>query len=170
MRSLALPLGALLVSLSLASCGSGDDGDAVATDPVPTSSTASPSPSAPPTVGTYPAFEPTDYTFELTVACFCMGAGSPIEVTVADSEVVGAVYGMPQSGGRDGTIAEGDPADKIFWVTINEIIEKANDTSAARVDVDWPVGQDYPNSVFVDQDKQIADEEIGYTIAHVEVG
>ena len=69
----------------------------------------------------------------------------------------------------DGEIKEGDPADKSFWLTINDVIEQANDTKAARVDVDWPAGQDYPNSVYVDGDKQIADDETGYTIAKVEV-
>ena len=90
-------------------------------------------------------------------------------VTVADAEVVGAVYGMGQSGGRDGEIQAGDPADENFWMTINDVIEKANDTEAARVDVDWPAGQDYPNSVYVDGNEQIADDETGYTIANVEV-
>ena len=171
MRSIALSIAALLLPLSIAACGSGDDGDDVATDPEPTTatSTPTPSPTAEPTVGTYPEFEPTDYTFELTVSCFCMGAGAPIVVTVADAEVVGAVYGVGQSGGRDGDIQEGEPADKVFWLTINDVIEKANDTKAASVDIDWPAGQDYPNSVYVDGDKQIADDETGYTIAKVEV-
>ena len=171
MRSLALSVAALLLPLSLAACGSSDDGDDVATDPGPTTatSTPTPSPTAAPTVGTYPEFEPTDYTFELTVTCFCMGAGVPVVVTVADAEVVAAVYGLGQSGGRDGEIKAGDPADKIFWLTINDVIEKANDTEAARVDVEWPAGQDYPNSVYVDGDQQIADDETGYTISKVEV-
>ena len=170
MRSLALSVAALLLPLSLAACGSSDDGDDVATDPGPTAtSTPTPSPTAAPTVGTYPEFEPTDYTFELTVTCFCMGAGAPVVVTVADAEVVGAVYGMGQSGGRDGGIKAGDPADKNFWLTINDVIEKANDTEAASVDVEWPAGQDYPNSVYVDGSKQIADDETGYTISKVEV-
>ena len=170
MRSFVLSVAALLLPLSLAACGSSDDGDDVATDPGPTAtSTPTPSPTAEPTVGTYPEFEPTDYTFELTVSCFCMGAGAPIVVTVADAEVVGAVYGMGQSGGRDGGIKAGDPAEKNFWLTINDVIEKANDTEAASVDVDWPADQDYPNSVYVDGDKQIADDETGYTISKVEV-
>ena len=93
MRSFALSVAALLLPLSLAACGSSDDGDDVATDPGPTAtSTPTPSPTAAPTVGTYPEFEPTDYTFELTVSCFCMDAGEPVVVTVADSEVVSAVY------------------------------------------------------------------------------
>ena len=171
MRSIALSVAALLVPLSLAACGSGDDGDDVATDPAPATATNTPSPTtsptAAPTVGTYPDFEPADYTFELTVSCFCMGAGAPIEVTVADAEVVGAVYGMDDTG-RGGAQA-GDPADTFMWLTINDVIAKANDTSAAKVDVAWPAGQDYPDSVYVDGDKQIADDEVGYTIAKVHV-
>jgi hypothetical protein len=118
-------------------------------------------------VGTYPAFEPTDYTFQLTVSCFCMGAGVPIAVTVVDAEVVGAVYAM-DDGGRGGTKA-GDPADESFWLTINDVIDKANDTEAATVTVDWPDGQDYPNNVYVDGDQQIADDEVGYTVTDVQV-
>ncbi len=168
MRSIALTAAALLLPLSLAACSSGDDD--VATDPAGTPSatpTASPSPTAAPTVGTYPPFEPTDYTFELTVSCFCMGAGVPIEVTVADAEVVGAVYGLAD-GGRGGTEA-GEEADQAFWLTINDVIDKANDTDAASVQVEWPAGQDHPDSVYVDGSEQIADDEVGYTVADVQV-
>jgi hypothetical protein len=167
MRSLALSVAALLVPLSLAACGSSNDGDDVATDPAPTTATSTPGPTAAPTVGTYPAFEPTDYTFELTVSCFCAGAGAPITVTVEAAEVVGAIYAADDTG-RGGAQA-GDPADQSYWLTINDIIDKANDTKADRVDVDWPAGQDYPNSVFVDSKKTMADEEVSYTIADVVV-
>jgi len=169
-RTFALSLAALVLPLSLAACGSDDDGDQdVASDPAPTSATSSPSetpsPTAEPTVGTYPAFGPTDYTFQLEVSCFCMGAGVPIEVTVEDAEVVGAVYGTDDNG--RGGVKQGDPADTAFWLTINDVIDKANDTEAAKVDVDWPAGQDYPNSVYVDGDKNMADDEAGYTISDV---
>jgi hypothetical protein len=167
MRSLALSFAALIVPLSLAACGSSDDGDDVATDPAPTTATSTPSPTAEPTVGTYPEFAPTDYTFELTVSCFCAGGGTPIKVTVAEAEVVGATY-TTDSTGRGGAQA-GDTADKSYWVTINDIIDKANDTKADRVDVDWPAGQDYPTSVYVDSEKTMADEEVSYTIADVVV-
>jgi Family of unknown function (DUF6174) len=166
MRSIALSAAALLLPLALGACGADGDSD-VATDPAPSTATGSPSPTAAPTVGSYPEFGPTDYTFELTVSCFCMGAGVPIQVTVADAEVVGAVYGMAD-GGRGGT-KEGDPADKVFWLTINDVIEQANDTDAASVQVEWAAGQDHPSSVYVDGDQQIADDEVGYTIADVEV-
>lgn len=167
MRPIARAAAALLLPLSLAACGSGDDD--VATDPATdTASTSStPSPTAAPTVGTYPAFEPEDYTFELSVSCFCPGAGVPIEVTVVDAQVVGAVYGM-DDGGRGGAQA-GDEADQHFWLSINDVIDEANDTSAASVEVDWPAGQDYPNSVHVDHHKDVADDEVGYTVADVQV-
>jgi uncharacterized protein DUF6174 len=170
MRLLALAFAALL-PLSLAACGSEDDGDDVASDPAPTSATATPTPTptptSSPTVGTYPAFEPTDYTFVLSVSCFCMAAGVPIQVTVVDSEVVGAVYGMDDTG--RGGVKAGDPADHSFWMTINEIIDAANDTEADKVRVDWPAGQDYPTSVYVDGEKGMADDEVGYEIADVVV-
>ena len=173
MRTVALSAAALLLPLGLAGCGAGDDGDDVASDPAPTSatSTPTPSPTASPTVGTYPEFAPTDYTFTLSVSCFCMSAGAPITVTVTDAQVVGAVYADSGSGsgtGRGGT-NPGDPADKNFWMTINDVITQANNTTADKVTVDWPAGQDYPNQVYVDQNKQIADDEIGYTIADVQV-
>jgi hypothetical protein len=165
-RTLARSFAAVLLPLSVAAC-SGDDGDDIAADPAPTTATSSPSPTAAPTVGTYPAFEATDYTFELTVSCFCLGSGVPIEVTVTDAEVVGAVYGMDDSG--RGGVKQGDPADQAFWLTVNDVIDKANDTGAARVDVDWPAGQDYPNTVYVDGDEMVADDEVGYTVANVQV-
>jgi Family of unknown function (DUF6174) len=171
-RTFALSLAALILPLSLAACGSGRDGDRdVASDPAPTSATPSPSeapsPTETPTVGTYPAFEPTDYTFELSVSCFCMGAGVPMEVTVADAVVVGAIYG--EDGGGRGDVKQGDPVDQGLWHTINDVIDEANNTEAAKVDVDWPAGQDYPNSVYVDGAENIADDEVGYTIANVVV-
>jgi predicted small lipoprotein YifL len=171
MRTIALSFAALLLPLSLAACGSDGDSDDVASDPAPTSASPTPSPTesptASPTVGTYPAFEPENYTFELNVSCFCMGAGVPIEVTVANAEVVGAVYGMDDSGRGGGK--KGDPADESFWMTINDIINRANNTEADTVRVDWPAGQDYPNSVYVDGEKTMADDEVSYGIANVVV-
>ncbi|HRD61267.1 DUF6174 domain-containing protein [uncultured Nocardioides sp.] len=167
MRALALTIAALALPLCLAGCGSEDSGGDVAGDPTPTVTSSSPPEPAPePTVGSYPAFAPTDYMFTLTVSCFCMGAGTPIQVTVADSEVVDAAY--TEGGGRGGA-EPGEPADNAFRLTINDIIDRANDTEADKVTVDWPAGQDYPSSVYVDQQKNAADDEIGYTIEGVQV-
>jgi ABC-type glycerol-3-phosphate transport system substrate-binding protein len=158
--------------LVLTACGT-DDGS-VADDPGPSEATSTTPSSAPtdeptaePTVGTYPPFEPQNYSFQLSVACFCAGAGVPIEVTVEGGSVVDAVY-VADDTGRS-AVKEGDPADKVFWLTINDIIDAANNTRAARVDVVWPPGQDYPSSVYVDQDERTIDEEVGYTVSNVEV-
>ena len=157
--------------LVLVACG--DDDGRVAEDPAPSSATSSPTssptdePTAEPTVGTYPPFEPESYTYHLSVSCFCIGAGVPIKVTVEDSVVVAAVYTADDHGRS--AVKKGDPADKSYWLTINDIIEAANNTKAARVDVDWPEGQDYPNSVYVDEDERVIDEEVGYTLSRVKV-
>ena len=155
----------------LVACG---DGDArVAEDPAPSSATASPSSTATseataePTVGTYPPYGPESYTYHLSVSCFCLGAGVPIKVTVEDGVVVNAVY-LADDNGRS-AVKKGDPADKTYWLTINDIIDAANNTQAASVEVDWPEGQDYPSSVYVDEDEQLIDEEVGYMLSNVKV-
>ena len=150
----------------LSACGTGSDGAVV--DPAPTNPTASsgsPTPEATPTVGSYPSFTPSDYTYTLRVQCFCAGAGTPIRVTVVGGKVTRAVYAESGRG-----VHRGDPADGRLAVTIAQVIGAANDTGAATVEVTWPAGQDYPSSVSVDQSKQMADEEIGYTVSDVVIG
>ena len=149
-------------ALALVLTGCGNDEPDVASDP-----TTEPTPTAEPTVGTYPYFEPQDYAYTLMFSCFCPDAGTPIRVTVVDDEVTDAVLtadGQGRGGGK-----KGDPAPQYTWMTIDDIIEAANDTEAAEVRVEWPAGQDYPDSVYVDHDTNVADEENGYTISDVQV-
>jgi hypothetical protein len=161
MTRLTLAASAAVLSLILAGCGG--DGDDVATDPG--AGPATTEPTAAPTVGTYPAFEPEDYTYTLVVACFCAGGGTPVDVTVRDGEVIDAVYDGDGRGADAGT-----PADEFMWLTINDVIDEANDTEAASVQVDWPAGQDYPTSVYVDEDLDTVDEERGYQLSSVVLG
>ena len=161
MSRLALAFPAALLSLALTACG-GDNSD-VASDPGP--ATTEPTPAEDPTVGSYPAFEPDDYTYTLVLACFCVGGGTPIDVTVRDGAVVDAVYDGDGRGVEAGT-----PADQFMWLTINDVIDEANNTEAASVRVEWPAGQDYPDSVYVDQDQNMVDEERGYQVSDVVVG
>jgi uncharacterized protein DUF6174 len=160
MNRLVLATSAALLSLLLGGCGA-DEGD-VASDPGPGSASTEPTPSEAATVGTYPDFEPRDYTYTLVLSCFCAGGGTPVHVTVRDGEVVDAVYAGDGRGAEAGT-----PADRLMWLTINDVIREANDTQAASVRVDWPAGQDYPSSVYVDGDLQAADEERGYQVSNV---
>ena len=166
MTRLPLATSAVLLSLLLAGCG--DDQTDVASDPGPggaPSSESSPAPSDEPTAGTYPSFAPEDYTYTLVLACFCVGGGTPVDVTVRDGEVTAAVYAGDGRGAQAGS-----PADQFLWLTINDVIDEANDTDAPSVKVDWPAGQDYPTSVYVDQDRDTVDEERGYEVSNVVVG
>ncbi len=153
----------LLSTLALSAC-SGDDGDDTATDPA--GSSTEETPTAEPTVGTYPAFGAEDYAYTLRVSCFCPDAGVPIRITVQDGDVAEAVFATKGPGHR-----AGDPAPEYSELTIDEIIDVVNAaTEAESVQVDWPEGQDYPSEISIDQSSRIADEEIGYAISRVEVG
>ena len=168
-RSARVLAAALLAALALTGC-SGDDGDDTATDPGSDTSTEG-TPTASPTVGSYPAFEAESYAYTLHVSCFCPDAGVPVRVTVENGKVADAVYGDDSAGGKGSGAKEGDPAPDYWRLTINEIIAELNAaTNAENVRVVWPEEQDYPSEVSIDQSAQIADEEIGYTISDVEVG
>lgn len=159
-------LAALTASLVLVGCGAEPDEDTVATDPTSSPTpTETPTPTEQPTVGTYPDFEPDDYAYTLVTSCFCPDAGTPVRVTVVAGAAVEAVY---LEDGRG--VKKGDQAPEYRRITIDEVIEAANDTEAALVKVKWPEGQDYPSSVYVDQDERMADEEVGYLVSDVVVG
>lgn len=157
-----LALGACV--LALGAC-SGHDPGTVAVDPQAASNQAtSTAPSDPPTVGTYPAFPHDDYSFTLVVGCYCPDAGQEMRITVVDGRATGAAWVRP--GGH-----RGRPVPD-YWgtLTMDDVIAAANDTDAALVKVDWPDGQDYPDSVYVDQDRRMVDEEKAYTVSDVTVG
>jgi len=162
MRRIAIPV---LVVLLLGACSGNDPGEDVATDPEgsPTSSQpSSPTPTAAPTVGTYPAFAHDDYEFTVVVACFCPDAGDPIRITVVGGEATEAAWVTGHAGQ--------EVPDYWAKLTLADVIDAANDTDAATVTVEWPPGQEYPDSVWVDQDEQMVDEEMGYTVRNVVVG
>jgi hypothetical protein len=122
-------------------------------------------PDSHPTAAPWPAFDVDDYTYTLRTACFCADGGVPVIVTVRDGEAVGAVYAVYAH--RGGGHAAGDDAGDWMRVSINDVIDAANDKHASQVRVRWPQGQGYPTSVWVDRDADMADDEIGYTIRGV---
>lgn len=61
----------------------------------------------------------------------------------------------------------GDEAGDWMRVTIDDVIDAANDEQAYRVRVRWPEGQAYPSSVYVDLNANGADDETGYSIRYV---
>ena len=158
--------GRLLVGLTacllvLSACSGDDGGDQQAEDPA---STPADTPSGTPTPGGLPEFGPESYEYTLYVSCYCPDAGMPVRVTVVDDEVAEAVYAQRGPG-----ITKGAPATEASHITIDEIIERADNPDAAKVELDWPEGQDYPSEVYVDVDERMVDEELGYRISDVEV-
>lgn len=158
-----LSAGAAAMALTvLAGCSGDDDGD-TATDPAEKSETTT-APTDGPTTDGYPQFDAADYTFVLEQLCYCPVTG-PVEVTVADGEVTSAVI---TKGGQG--MKKGSDAPEYLWITINDVIDRANDPEAAQVDVDWPDGQDWPSTVAIDQIENAVDDEVTYTIRDVSVG
>lgn len=159
MRRTTIPVLAVLL---LGACSGNDPGDDVAADPEGSPTSSQPStPTATPTVGTYPAFAHDDYTFTVVVACFCPDAGDPIRITVVGGEATEAAWVTGHAGE--------EVPDYWAGLTLADVIDAANDTDAATVTVEWPSGQEYPDSVWVDQDERMVDEELGYTIRNVVV-
>lgn len=146
---------AVLAALLLAACGGGDGDEA--RDGTPT--TSSPATDGPVPTG-YPDFAPQDYTYRLEVLCFCPLAG-PLAVTVADGAVTSATSIEGDT--------KGEEAPDFARLTINDIIDRANDENLAKVEVVWPSGQDHPDRVAIDQIERATDDEVTYTISDVQV-
>ena len=109
----------------LAGCSGDDDGD-TATDPAEKSETTT-APTDGPTTDGYPQFDAADYTFVLEQLCYCPVTG-PVEVTVEDGEVTSAVI---TKGGQG--MKKGSDAPEYLWITINDVIDRANDPEAAML-------------------------------------
>lgn len=145
--------------LAFGACAHEDDAaDETAVDPVSGHASASGNSTGAPQG--HPDFAPTDYTYRLEVLCFCPQVG-PVDVTVRDGDVARAVV-------ADGA-NHGQSVPEFLQLSINDVIDLANDPSAAKVDVIWPDGQDYPSVVSVDRIAQAVDDEVTYTIKDVVV-
>ena len=114
--------------------------------------------------GSLPGNPYADYTYSLEMRCYCANQDQRYRITVAGGEVTDVTWATEGDGH-----AVGDPvSDEYARVTIQDIIDEGNDPKAAQVDVEWPAGQDYPNSIYVDQDRMVADEEVTWVISDVE--
>ena len=157
---------ALAISV-LAGCSGNDDDTPTAADPASTpadETDGSGGPTEEPTVGSYPEFDEPDYTFVLEQICFCPITG-PVKVVVEDGAVTSAVVLKGVQGG----MKKGADAPDYLRQTINDVIAEANNTEAAKIDVDWPAGQAWPNSVAVDRIENAVDDEVTFTISDVEI-
>ena len=95
--------------------------------------------------------------------CFCPAFGQPVRVTVADGEVVDAVWTTKGQGH-----AQGDEAtEEWLQLTINDILTEAADPKWDEVEMDWPAGQDHPDRVAIDRMKNAMDDEVTYLLSNV---
>ncbi len=163
MRSIGTLAGAAAFLLALSACGS-DDGTTATDGTTPAASGSSPVDGATAAPGDYPSFGADDYTYTLEMACYCP-LTMPIRVSVADGEVVDAV--AAQDGGR---IRKGAQVPEAGRLTIDDIIDAANDPGVDEVEVDWPTGQAWPDEVRIDRIAAARDDEVGYRISDVDVG
>ena len=146
----------LLALLPLAAaCGSDDS---TATDDPGSSSTGSSTPTS-----TRTDFGPSSYSYTLRAACFCPMI-EPVRITVEDDAITSAVIAK---GGRG--FAKGDEAPEWLRLTIDDLLAKAADPKVDEVDMKWPDGQDYPDSIALDPIKNAVDDEVTYYLSDVNV-
>jgi len=138
-------------ALLLAGCGQDTD---VGTGTEPGSTSSSPSL---PTAAPWPAYPNDSYTYVLRVSCFCPDAAEPIAITVTGGKVTAAVNKRT-----------GEEAEEYRWLTINDLIDEANDEDAAEVRVTWPDGSDHPRTIYIDRIENAVDDEISYDIRNVQ--
>jgi hypothetical protein len=155
---------------TVAACG--DDGGATATDTSPTaeqtSQTPEPTPSAPtaePEPGSLPDFAYQDYAYTLQMKCFCANIDQKYRIRVTGGEVSDVSWATSGDGHEAGEAV----ADDYVRVSIQDLIDRGNDPKAAHVDVEWPAGQAWPDSIYIDQDKTVADEEVTWVISEVDL-
>lgn len=103
---------------------------------------------------------PTSYAFTYELNCFCGGPGvPPARVTVTGGRVTGAF--IPSEGRQ---VPEEDlpayPTVEELFADVEAWLER--DPAAARAEFDPSLG--HPVDVFVDFEKNVADEELGFRI------
>ncbi len=107
--------------------------------------------------------KPTHYSYTLQRSCFCTPEfRKPIAIEVSGSTVMQATLqpeGVP--------LALERRADAMGVEGLFEVIRKAVDAKAARIDVQYDAQDGHPLSISVDQNLQIADDEMYYTASEL---
>lgn len=98
------------------------------------------------------------YRMTLSRSCFCPPEyRGPYEVVVEEGRVQTVVYE-----------GEGVPDDRALTVeALFDLLNEAYEQKAARIDVTYHPALGYPTSLYIDYSEQMADEEVGYTVAEL---
>ena len=100
------------------------------------------------------------YEFTLTTNCYCLPE-SPITVVVQDGRISGAYYADSFENVPESRL-ESLPTLQGLFSRLNE----AYKARAATVDVRFDPDYGYIESLYVDLDRMIADEEVGYQVSN----
>lgn len=158
MRPVVTGVAPAILTMVLAACSAEEPKSDDTSAPSPQATSSSTAPTG------HPRFEEPDYTYVLRMNCYCPFI-TPVRITVEDGSVSSAVA---TEDGR--SIRRGEEAPESLQLTINDIIDRAEDPDVAEVELDWPDGQAWPNRVRLDQIEGAVDDEITYVISDVDVG
>ncbi|WMP18367.1 DUF6174 domain-containing protein [Thiothrix lacustris] len=108
-----------------------------------------------------------DYSLTFQRSCFCTPESTrPINIQVRDGSVTEARYAdtgelIPDDRQTNKQSVYNLNADGIF-----NLVQQGINSGAAQVDVTYDKQFGLPTSIYIDQNQQIADEEVGYTISN----
>lgn len=148
---------ALFLALTLGACGGGDEA-------------ATPPPSVSPGQAALQTAQDqwqaqvghaASYQFTLATACYCLPEG-PITIVVANGTITQAYDAdtlQPVSASRMATLPT--------LADLYAKVQAAYATQAAQVDVTYHPTLGYVQTLYIDMDRRMADEEIGYTVHSV---
>ncbi len=105
------------------------------------------------------------YRFNLSIGCFCAFRDlMPLTIEVQDGKIVNMtdVNGKPVAADFDETFNKAGTVEGLFAIVENAL------TTADRVDVKYEADRGFPTSIYVDQIKDAADDEISYEVTNFE--
>lgn len=99
---------------------------------------------------------PADYAMTQSRSCFCpRDVTGPFEVAVRDGAITSVTF--------DGASVPTDRAQSVD--ALFDLIADAYARDAAEVRVRYDPALGYPTEIWIDYDRQMADEETGYTVS-----
>lgn len=104
------------------------------------------------------SYDPANCIIEQSRNCFCMHGGELVRLTVRNDSIVSGIFTEDN--------CQLTPEELNTYLTINDLfsfIETVRNSHPAELDVDYDSLYGYPCHVYVDFNRELADDEIGYT-------
>ena len=106
-----------------------------------------------------------DYVYEMNWQCFCIREYvAPVITTVIDGSMTGIKFADANQTGVIPSPERFGAMERVF-----EFLQEAIDRDAASITVEFHQQLGYPTSAFVDYDRLLADEEMGFAVTNLEV-